>query len=304
MTIRIEVLRTFVTVAEEGNIKTAAARLLRTSSAVSMTLSQLEEHLGGPLFEGDRKNALTALGSFVRDVAAVMVRDHDRGIEIIEAFSQGHVGRLRIATVPSVATHLLPVLLRGFIARHSRAEIELTDTDSAQVLQRVASGEADFGICGTPPARGPLIFQPMFEDPFRLVCTNDARLARLDRPVQWADLAEEELILNEASQVIPAPDYATLASDARLTMRNMASLLAMVQAGVGVTLLPALACSALPATLTSLDLADSDSRRTVGAVIRSGAAQSPLTLAFRQYLDSNVATILPAIGLRRFSAAY
>lgn len=49
MAIKIEMLRSFLTVAEEGNIKDAATRLLRTPSAVSMTLSALEDELGGPL---------------------------------------------------------------------------------------------------------------------------------------------------------------------------------------------------------------------------------------------------------------
>ena len=151
MTLRIGALRAFLTVAEEGSIKNAALRLHRTPSAISMTLSQIEDHLGGPLFERDRKSSLTALGSFVRDVAQVMVRDYDRGIEIIQAYAQNRTGRLRLATVPSVATHLLPPLLRGFVDSHPRVEVELVDTDSQQVLQRVDSGEADFGICGTPP---------------------------------------------------------------------------------------------------------------------------------------------------------
>lgn len=301
MTIRIEALRTFLTVAEERNIKDAAARLFRTPSAVSMTLSQLEAELDGPLFERDRKSDLTTLGHFVRDVAQVMVRDHDRGLEIIQAYAQNRTGTLRLATVPSVATHLLPALLRGFAAERPQAEIELVDTDSGQVLHQVGTGEADFGICGTPPANAALVFRPLFADPFRVVCAADNRLARLGRPVRWSDLAREELILNEASRVIPAPQYAELAQAARLTMRNMTSLLAMVQAGMGVTLLPALACATLPGPLTALDLADSGSRRIVGTVTRAGIAESPLTRAFHGYLDEKGPELLRSLGLSRMA---
>ena len=89
MAIKIEMLRSFLTVAEEGNIKDAATRLLRTPSAVSMTLSALEDELGGPLFEQDRKSRLTVLGTYVRDMAEVMIRDHDRGIETIDRIVTG-----------------------------------------------------------------------------------------------------------------------------------------------------------------------------------------------------------------------
>ena len=64
MAIKIEMLRNFVAVAELGNLNDAAERLGRTASAVSMSLKQLEDHLGAPLFETDRKNRLTALGQF------------------------------------------------------------------------------------------------------------------------------------------------------------------------------------------------------------------------------------------------
>lgn len=303
MSIRIEGLRTFLAVAEARNIKDAAARLLRTPSAVSMTLSQLETDLGGPLFERDRKSALTALGRFVREVAQVMIRDHDRGIEIIQAYAQNRTGKLRLATVPSIATHLLPALLRGFASARPQAEIELVDTDSGQVLERLMTGEADFGICGTPPGDTALLFRPLFEDPFRVVCASGNRLALLGRPVRWSDLRGEELILNEASRVIPAEDYTALARHARLTMRNMTSLLAMVQAGMGVTLLPALACASLPGRLTSLQLADGSSRRVVGTVTRAGVAESPLTRAFHSYLDENAPALLRSLGLAQSHGA-
>jgi DNA-binding transcriptional LysR family regulator len=57
-------LRNFVAVAALGNLNDAADRLGRAPSAVSMSLKQLEEHLGAPLFASDRKNRLTALGRF------------------------------------------------------------------------------------------------------------------------------------------------------------------------------------------------------------------------------------------------
>lgn len=119
--------------AEEGNIKDAATRLLRTPSSVSMTLSALEDELGRPLFEQDRKSGLTVLGTYVRDMAEVMIRDHDRGIETIKAFAQSRLGRLHIVAVPSVASRILPPILREFLRRQSGAAVSLVDTDSHQV---------------------------------------------------------------------------------------------------------------------------------------------------------------------------
>lgn len=292
MALKIEMLRTFLTVAEEGNIKEAAARLLRTPSAVSMTLSALEDELGGPLFEQDRKSRLTALGSHVRDMAQGMIRDHDRGMETIQAFAHSRMGRLHVAAVPSVAARILPPVLRDFLRRHAGAAVSLIDTDSHQVQSLVASGEADVGIGGPPPARLPLTFTPLFEDPFRLVCAAENPLARLGRALRWQDLRAEELIVNESARVIAAPDYAEMVDRARLTIRNVTSLMAMVRANAGVTLLPALACTTLPAGLTALEIETGGVTRTVGLIRRGNSTPSPLARAFVSLLNEQLQPIL------------
>ena len=62
MTIKLELFRYFCAVAETGNLAEAADRLGRTQSALSMSLKQLEEHLGKKLFDGERKSQLSPLG--------------------------------------------------------------------------------------------------------------------------------------------------------------------------------------------------------------------------------------------------
>ena len=83
--LRLEALRAFVEVADHGNIKDASERLFRTPSALSMTLKQIEDRLGCPLFETDRKSSLTEMGRFLHDQSVVLLRDYDRAMERIEA---------------------------------------------------------------------------------------------------------------------------------------------------------------------------------------------------------------------------
>src|SRR6056297_847974 len=128
--IGITSLRAFVHVADCGNIRDAAARLFRTPSAISMTLQQLEQDLGAPLFETDLKGRLTTLGEEVPGIAAEMLREHDRALEPIDAVATGRQGRLQLASVPSVAAELLPGLLADFLDARPGVTIELVDTDS------------------------------------------------------------------------------------------------------------------------------------------------------------------------------
>jgi DNA-binding transcriptional LysR family regulator len=98
--------------------------------------------------------------------------------------------------------------------------------------------------------------------------------------LDWDEIADEPLIVNEAARGMPSATFQRLASEARFSVRNVASLLAMVQAGMGVTLLPALATVNLPAVLTARDLRDPACMRTVGIYARAGRSLSPVAQVF------------------------
>lgn len=286
--IRTESLRVFVTVAECGNIRDAADRLFRTQSAISMTLKQVEDHLGAPLFESDRKHSLTDLGSFVSGVAKVLLRDHDTAIDLIEEYASGNSGRLRIASVPSVAALLIPEMLAAFVKDRPTAEIDLVDTDSANVRKLVATGQADLGIASAAATEAGLRYTPIFEDSMQLICQASSALAQYSGPLEWRDLEGIPLILNETTRGIQAAEFQALAARTKLRVRNVTSLLAMVRAGIGVTLLPGLAAVGLPPTLVARPLSDQSCRRQVCLLRREGRVQSPLASAFQQHFISAI----------------
>jgi DNA-binding transcriptional LysR family regulator len=287
----------FVTVADCGNIRDAAQVLCRTQSAVSMTLKQLEGRIGGRLFETDRKDSLTDLGQTVHDVAAMLVRDHDHAIGLIESHALGRGGKLRIASVPSVAALLIPGVLRDFTQTRPAAEIDLVDTDSPNVRLLVATGQADIGIASPPAAPEGLESTLLFEDHMHLVCRADAPLAKVGSPLQWAHLRDARIILNESVRALASPGFQELAARAQLSVRNVTSLLALVEAGLGVTVLPGLATVALPSDLVALRLADPACIRQVSIVQRDGRVPNPLASAFAQHLTSAIEPMVRRVGL-------
>ncbi|MFO1173699.1 MAG: LysR substrate-binding domain-containing protein [Paracoccaceae bacterium] len=295
--LRLEALRAFVEVADHGNIKDASEKLYRTPSALSMTLKQIEDRLGCPLFETDRKSSLTEMGRFLYDQSAVLLRDYDRAMERIEAQSKARSGRLRIASVPSVATMLLPRFLQAFLQDRPDLDIDLVDTDSTDVRLLVETGQVDLGIAGIGPDLVGLACEPIFRDPFKLICRSDSALAAKGGVLDWADLEGEPLIMNEATRSLRSPQFQRLAQDARLSMRNVASLLAMASAGMGVTLLPALATANLPATLTARRMQDPACRRTVGILWREGKVPSPVASLFRTSFATAARAQAELIGL-------
>jgi DNA-binding transcriptional LysR family regulator len=286
--IRLDALRAFVVVAESGTLREAADQLNRTQSAISMTLKQLEAELGGSLFETDRKRDLTDLGHFVREVAIDILRDHDRGIDLIKRYAKGKSGRLRLVSVPSVAALVLPDLLRSFMKDLEGAEIDLVDTDSAAVRKAIASGRADLGIASPGASMDGIETEFLFSDRLYLVCRTDSPLADGNDPIEWEQLQDVPLIMNETLVQLQSPEFRRQANRSRLSVRNILSLLAMVRAGAGITILPGLATVSLAPELVALPLADPACSRSVCLLWRSGRAPSPIAQAMRLHLRNSL----------------
>ena len=300
--VKLETIRTFVAVAEAGNIRDAAERLCRTASAVSMTLKQLERQVGGELFSTDRKSMLTPLGAYLLEAGRLQIQSYDSTVSRIQAYARNQIGRLALASVPSVAANLVPALLPRFVRDRPGIEIELLDMDSRNVSRFVESGQADLGIAGRPQSNALVDFEPLFRDRFQVVCSAECALARIGGPVPWEALEGENLILNGASEKIHSPNYRALSRKATMQVRNVTSLLALAKANFGATLLPALTAVNLPDGVAALDLADEDVWRVVGLLSRRNAVPSPVAAAFRLYVLDETPALLRQLGLREMDA--
>jgi len=270
-------LRTFVTVAECKNLADAAARLGRTVSAVSMMLKQLEEHLGKPLFETDRKNRLSHVGTFVLAQAQGQLLQFDQTVQAIETYAQAGTGMVRIAAVPSVAGTLLPRVFLAFARAHPDVQIDLRDMDSANVLKALEEERADIGIASFPNETSDFQRSLLFTDPIGLICHCDHHLAFASTPLPWSALRGEVLIANELCRVIGDPDFQVFYDNARISVHNTLSLLAMVKAGLGITILPYMAQALADDGLVFRPIGKGDSRRHIELLHKPRDRISPAT---------------------------
>lgn len=288
MVVRVEALRTFVLVAESGNITDAADKLGRTPSAVSMTLKQLEGHLGRPLFEGDRKSRLTGLGDYVLEQARRQVEQFTQTVRSIESYARNEIGQIYVACVPSFATHLLPVVLRRYLSNWPRIAVDIRDMNSQAVHRLVEQGRVDIGIATAPQGRAGPNISPLMRDPFGVVCPIDHPLTALDRPLLWADLQDYTFIANGICARIEDPEFQEILSRSTLMVRNTTSILALVASGVGITVLPRLAAPHDTERARFLPLLDATILRPLHIMTRSNSALAPAAEAF-------IATLLQTI---------
>lgn len=262
MSIKIEMLRCFRAVVEHGTLAEAAATLGRTPSAVSMMLKQFEDHVGAPLFETARKSRLTPLGQMIDAAARRELEHFDRTVATIEGLSRAELGFVRLATTPSIAQSVLPPILHRFVRRHPDVRIDLSDMDSRAVREALQADRADIGLAGLGALPG-FDCRPLFSDRFGVICRADHPLARDWDNLTWKDLRGVAFISNGLCDQILNEDFTPIREAARLMVRNTASLLALVKAGVGITVLPRLVMLPEFTDLAFLPLADSDARREV-----------------------------------------
>ncbi|WP_170551290.1 LysR family transcriptional regulator [Ruegeria atlantica] len=276
MTLKIELLRGFVAVARCGNLTDAALVLKRTPSAVSMMMKQLETHLGEPLFETDRKNKLTALGEFVLEQSEQEVQHFDNTVRAIENFADASLGHVRIATVPSVAGTIIPQVFARKIDTYDKVRIDLRDMDSKSVLHELSRGRIDIGIATLGVNGSSLHSQLLLTDRFGVLVAPDHPLATGTGPVNWKALENERLIANSLSDGIPGPESEKIHAKSRLSAHNLTSILGMVRAGIGVTILPEMAAiSSGPSDLVFRPLADETLKRHIHLLRKAGSALSP-----------------------------
>lgn len=282
MSIGLSQLRVFAAVAKSGSLKDAAEQVGRTISAVSMTLKQLEAEIGAKLFEADRKNRLTPVGRFMQAQIGDLLLHHERCIATIRAYARTAVGRVDIVCVPSVAASLLPIIVPQFRAAHPEVEIDIRDTDSDNVISAIEAGHAELGIGSLRRRQLAIDYQPLFADTLGIVCRQDNPLTRRRRIRDWAEIDGQTLLANGISQTIEDAAFQARAQQAPIVVYNVLSLLALVRAKVGITLLPQLSLADLAPDLAFLPIDMADANRTVGLLRRRGEAPTP---AVEQFVD-------------------
>lgn len=241
MAIKIEMLRYFVEVAKAGNLAQAADRLGRTPSAISMMLKQLEEHLGAPLFETDRKSKLTLLGNFVLKESIRELEQMDRTFTSIQQFARTPSGLIRVSAVPSASKSILPSLIAQFQVEYPAVSIELSDADSLSVMADLTAQKIDFGIISDHAGLKSQGFgcHELTEDRYGILFNKQDPLPK---DAGWECLLDRPFISNDLCETTEISELETAVKNSKLRSRNTSSLKALIKEGLGVTVLPELAC--------------------------------------------------------------
>lgn len=283
MNVSLRQLRVFQAVARERNFSRAGDGLGLSQPAVSRAIGELESQLGLRLLDrSTREVTLTAAGQALVARLARALDELDQALADVQDLAQTRRGKVRVASSPTLSAHLMPACIAACAAREPDIALQLLDRIQQDVLASVRAGEVDFGVVIEPQAPEDLHAETIMRDPFMLVAPAGHPLAQRRR-LRWADLDARPLVLlDHASGSRRLIDQALAAHGARCPIAqelgHPTTVFRMVQAGLGLSVMPALALT--PEGLPGLVARPLQPRvqRDIVLVHRRQRAPSPLAL--------------------------
>ncbi|MFD4629774.1 LysR family transcriptional regulator [Streptomyces sp. NPDC058284] len=262
MTVNLPQLRAFLAVVDTGGFSAAAADLGMSQSAVSHAVASLERELAGPLLVRASPARATALGERVLPYARSALSAVRSVEEIAADASRTLTGTVRLAATPTVCQGLLPGLLRHWRESSPRVTVRVFEGDSAEVAEWLENGTADAGVLIDPPP-GP--GTRLAVDGYRALLPRDHPLAG-EPAVDLGDLEDDDFLLSPGGcedRLRALHGRAGLPLAPAHRVRDLATLISMVQAGLGVTVLSEVSRSLVPPDLVLLPVTPPVSRRLV-----------------------------------------
>jgi len=191
-------LRTFVSVVDHGSFSEAARILGLSQPSVTMQIQALEADSGTVLLDRQhRRITLTEAGAALLPHARAILAEIDDARQSIEALSGTIAGSLALAASTTPGQYVLPRLLGGFLAENPGVAITLRIYDSADVVSRVESGDADLGMTGVEVAGARVSFERLGTDELVLICPPGHPVSGM-RVATFADLLGEPFVVREA----------------------------------------------------------------------------------------------------------
>jgi LysR family hydrogen peroxide-inducible transcriptional activator len=266
-------LRYFDALARHGHFGRAAEACAISQPALSMQIKEMEKTLGGALLErGARQLALTKFGEELLQRVRDILRSVDELGDFARASRERLSGRLRVGMIPTIAPYLLPKVIENLARLHPELDIHVRETLTPKLIKEVVEGRLDTAIVALPVSEPSLTEIALFKENFLLVRPGEQE----GTPVPSREtLREMKLLLLEEGhcfrdQALSFCNMQTSPPREMLDASSLSTLVQMVGAGIGVTLIPemAVAVEMRSASVSVARFKNPQPSRTIGMVWR------------------------------------
>lgn len=286
----IKDLKYLVALADLGHFGKAAQACFVSQPALSMQIKKLEETLGVKLLERSNKSVmLTNHGVIIAERARQILNQVEEVCEIAKAAKDPFSGECKLGIIPTLAPYLLPRIMPQLSKIYPNLSFYLIEEQTALLVEKLSQGKLDAAILALPVTEKNFTSQILFEEDFLLALPIKHPLAKL-KNVKQQDLANQCLLLLEEGHCMRDQSLALCRSMQVEEAQNfkgtsLETLRHMVGAGVGITLMPELAC--LPSdTIAYVPFGQSKPARTVALFWRSTTARQALLVDMAKNIKS------------------
>jgi DNA-binding transcriptional LysR family regulator len=260
--VELRQIRSFLSVAETLHFGRTAALIHISQPALSLQIRALEEEIGVPLFARNRrKTTLTEAGVAFRKEAAAAMSQLDLAIRKSRLAANGKLGFLRVGFIFTAGFEIVPSIVRQFRSLNPEVEFSLRSIPTATQVRMLETGSLDIGFLRLPIGEhSALEVQTVHREPFVVVVPGSHKLAKKKR-VHLREVSGENFVMYERSY---APGFHDLIlgmlRDAGIvpyvsqTAAEIATLISLVDATMGVTILPASAVKYCVASVVACDI--------------------------------------------------
>ena len=276
----------FVKVVELGSLTRAAELLGYTQSGVSHMIHALEEEMGFILLRRSRAGvALTESGARLLPAIRSILNANEQLCQIGSAIRGLEMGTVSVGAFSSVAVNWLPGMIRSFQVRYPNIEFKLLNGDYHDVEKWLSEGAADLGFL-TLPTGLELETIPLVEDPLLVVLPAGHPLAEREQIAPEALAGEDFIGLLESSghDIRRALDPYGIRPKIKFTTKDDYAILAMVEQGLGVSIMPRLLLAGVSRKRVVTRPLSSAVSRPIVLAAAPGGQLSPAAQSFSKHI--------------------
>ncbi len=242
-------LQYLIAVAETHHFGKAAERCFVSQPTLSGQIKKLEQELGVVLFERTNRSVeITPAGEQILAHARLIMEQADAIRQLAQSFQDPVAGPLRVGAIPTISPYLMPLILQPLQHKHPQMRLVISEEQTDTLLQRLHHHEIDAAILATDHQDSDFASIPLYREPFWLAHPQKHPFYTKEEITQQ-DLDDSELLLlaeghclaQQAMELCHLQDRPAQPDMANLRASSLETLMQLVAAGYGTTLVPALA---------------------------------------------------------------
>ncbi|MCC9620516.1 LysR substrate-binding domain-containing protein [Thalassospira sp. MA62] len=298
----IKQLKYLVALSETGHFGRAAEACFITQPSLSAAISELEHLLGAQLVERNKRQVLmTPLGQDVVSQARKILHEVDELTTMAQAATDPLSGPIQIGVIPTIGPYLLPDVMGALKTGFPKLKPLLREDQTAKLIDLLMAGKLDMALIALPIDENWLEEFELFEDRFVFACTPDNPLTHKHH-LEIADIKDEKLLLLEdghclRDQALEICQKAGWSKSADFQANSLSTLVQMVGAGIGATLLPEMSLEVearRPDLLKIIPFKNPVPIRRIGMVWRRSSARKRDYRQLAAYLRDHVGPVARA----------